>query len=130
MKGKRRRGGGVTRQQERGLILLVALGLLVGGVVLLWPRAERGPARWVRPIVLTDVRVVVPALAVPTKIDVNTADALELAKLPGIGAALAARIVEYREAHGSFRTLDELAAVKGIGAATVERLRDVATAGE
>jgi competence protein ComEA len=61
---------------------------------------------------------------------VNTADALELAKLPGIGAALAARIVEYREAHGSFRTLDELAAVKGIGAATVERLRDVATAGE
>ena len=47
-------------------------------------------------------------------IDLNSADASELETLPGIGAALAERIVSYREANGPFASVDELADVSGI----------------
>jgi competence protein ComEA len=47
-------------------------------------------------------------------IDLNAADASELEMLPGIGPALAARIVEYRETTGPFTSVDELADVSGI----------------
>jgi comEA protein len=56
-------------------------------------------------------------------VDVNRATAEELATLPGIGPALAERIVEWREANGRFATADDLDKVPGIGPATVERLR-------
>lgn len=57
-------------------------------------------------------------------IDVNAADAQMLARLPGIGPVLAARIVAYRDSAGPFRTLSELEAVKGIGPATIVRIAD------
>lgn len=58
------------------------------------------------------------------KVDINKADAKELATLKGIGATKAAAIVEYREANGKFGSIDELTKVKGIGKATVEKLKD------
>jgi competence protein ComEA len=45
--------------------------------------------------------------------------------LQGVGIAKAYRIIEYREAHGPFEHIDELAAVQGIGPATVEKNRGV-----
>lgn len=57
------------------------------------------------------------------KINLNTATATELEVLPGIGPALAARIVEYRTTSGPFRSVDELDEVKGIGPRILERLR-------
>jgi competence ComEA-like helix-hairpin-helix protein len=56
-------------------------------------------------------------------VDVNRATAAELASLPGIGPALAERIVRWRGAHGRFGSVEALAEVPGIGPATVERLR-------
>ncbi|HEX6911297.1 MAG TPA: ComEA family DNA-binding protein [Longimicrobium sp.] len=56
-------------------------------------------------------------------VDVNAATADELAALPGIGPALARRIVGWRAEHGRFGSVDALADVPGIGPATVERLR-------
>ena len=56
-------------------------------------------------------------------IDPNRADADELTALPGIGPALAHRIVAERERGGPFRDADELARVSGIGEKTVEKLR-------
>lgn len=56
-------------------------------------------------------------------LDVNRATAGELAGLPGIGPALARRVVEWRGQHGPFATVDDLEKVPGIGPATVERLR-------
>ncbi|KGM02387.1 ComEA family DNA-binding protein [Cellulomonas cellasea] len=55
-------------------------------------------------------------------LDLNTADAGALDELPGIGPVLAGRIVAWREEHGRFRSLDELADVEGIGPALLERL--------
>lgn len=60
-------------------------------------------------------------------VNINTATAAELERLPGIGPALAARIVQYRQEHGPFRTVDALLLVSGIGPATLEKIRALVT---
>ncbi|WP_305041569.1 ComEA family DNA-binding protein [Geoalkalibacter sp.] len=59
-------------------------------------------------------------------INVNTASAQELETLPGIGAVKAQKIVAHREAK-RFTSVDDLLAVEGIGAATLERIRSQVT---
>jgi competence protein ComEA len=56
-------------------------------------------------------------------LDVNLASAAELERLPGVGPALAARIVEARTRDGPFGSVDDLRRVRGVGGATLERLR-------
>ena len=57
-------------------------------------------------------------------LDINQADAASIASaLEGIGPAKAKEIVAYREMFGSFRTLDELLEVPGVGAVTLEKNR-------
>lgn len=59
------------------------------------------------------------------KVDINSADAATLAlALDGIGMAKAQEIVTYRELNGEFKSIDELAQVKGIGEATIAKNRD------
>jgi len=60
-------------------------------------------------------------------LDINRATAAELEKLPGIGPALARRIVEWREIHGPFRSVEDLLQVPGIGPKTLEGIRDKIT---
>lgn len=62
-------------------------------------------------------------------IDVNTADAYDLRRLPGIGEKRAQDIIAYREEHGPFRTVDELTEVSGIGPVILEGLREYAAVG-
>ena len=58
-------------------------------------------------------------------VNINTADASTIAaNLNGIGDAKARAIVEFRDKNGPFKSADELAAVKGIGLATVDRNRE------
>lgn len=57
-------------------------------------------------------------------VNINTASAVELQRLHGIGKVLSQRIVEYREAHGPFKTIDELMNVSGIGPKKLEAARD------
>ncbi|GIW04210.1 MAG: hypothetical protein KatS3mg059_0830 [Thermomicrobiales bacterium] len=61
------------------------------------------------------------------RININTATIDELDTLPGIGPAKAQAIVEYRTAHGPFRTVDELVLVDGISPAMLDRLRPLIT---
>ncbi len=61
-------------------------------------------------------------------LDLNTADQAALETLPGIGKALAQRILAYRETHGPFSSVDELQAVEGIGPGILARLRPYVTA--
>lgn len=56
-------------------------------------------------------------------VDVNTATADQLDALPGVGPATAQAIVEYRTAHGPFRSVDDVAKVRGIGPAKLAALR-------
>ena len=57
-------------------------------------------------------------------ININTADAAELASLPGIGISKAKAIVAYRLEHGPFSTVDDLSNVNGIGSNLLEKLRE------
>ena len=58
------------------------------------------------------------------KIHLSSATAEQLDEVDGIGPTLADRIVEYRDAHGGFRSLDELAEVDGIGEKRLATLRE------
>ena len=100
---------------EKILLLMTALFLLALGLGLGREREE--PLR--------------PAAAAPAGeaeaavclwIDLNTAGARELELLPGIGPALAERIIAWREAHGPLRSPEDLRQVEGIGDSVMEQI--------
>ncbi|WP_219844038.1 ComEA family DNA-binding protein [Arthrobacter sp. MYb227] len=59
-----------------------------------------------------------------SKININTADSTALQVLPGIGPALAQRIIDFRQSNGAFTSVVELDAVSGIGPALLGKIRD------
>lgn len=64
------------------------------------------------------------AAVTQASVNLNTADAATLTReLKGIGATKAKAIVDYREEHGPFSSVDELLEVKGIGSATLQKIR-------
>ncbi len=76
-----------------------------------------------------------PAMAAgkpnPTaKVNINTASVEQLTALPGVGPKLAARIVEYRQKSGTFRSTQELMNVKGVGEKNYARIEAWLTVGE
>ena len=64
------------------------------------------------------------------RIDINSADEAKLDLLPGIGPALASRIVADRDEHGRFESVDDLQRVSGIGPKTVEKLQALVIVGD
>lgn len=84
------------------------------------------PARKVK----KDKQVKKPSKKVDIKVDVNRAAIHELAKVRGIGATLAANIVEYRDAHGGFKAIDELLLVRGIGKKKLQTIANQITFGK
>jgi len=63
-------------------------------------------------------------------INLNTATKDELVALPGIGPAKAQAILDYRKAHGPFKSIEEVKDVKGIGARRFEKIKgELAIAG-
>ncbi len=81
------------------------------------PDTTRAQARLNR----RSVSLTPPVLSTP--VDLNRADAKTLESLPGIGAVLAQRVIDYRTVKGRFHTVDDLRGVKGIGPKTLERLK-------
>jgi competence protein ComEA len=69
-------------------------------------------------------------LSTDGRIDINLADAALLESLPGIGEALAQRIITYRETQGPFGSVEELLAVRGIGPVILEEIRERIAAGQ
>ncbi|RZS59073.1 competence protein ComEA [Microcella putealis] len=60
-------------------------------------------------------------------VNLNVADATTLETLPGVGPAIAARIIAWRDENGPFRSVDELLAVSGIGEKTLDGFRELVT---
>jgi len=93
-----------------------------------WPAPKESPSQAEpdQPMtVRTQPAVPVPAVPVRTvsKVDLNRASADELTTLPGVGPVLAQRMVEWRKAHGRYRSVEDLQGVKGIGKKRMEQLR-------
>ena len=63
----------------------------------------------------------------PQKIDINWAEPWLLEALPGIGEVTAQAIADYRSENGSFKRIEDLLKVSGIGPATFEKIRDYIT---
>lgn len=63
------------------------------------------------------------AAALSAPVNLNTATSADLEKLPGIGPALAARILEYRQKNGGFKKIEDLMNVKGIGEKSFLKLK-------
>ncbi len=113
---------------ERLTLAAVGMAALVGLGLLLWQRP-------VAPLTIepssSAVKVVTwdDALTRARQVDVNTAGAAELERLPEIGPALAQRIVAHRARHGRFGRPEELLQVSGIGPHTMAALAGYVTVG-
>jgi len=74
-----------------------------------------------------------PAFAQSTgpkaKVNINTAPASELETLPRIGPKVAQRIVDFRTKNGSFKRIEEIMKIQGIGEKVYEQIKDLITVG-
>jgi competence protein ComEA len=114
----------LSSAQQRGLITIIAAGLVASGLALFLPKIRTRSPALPDPIEITGVRILLPSFSdSQQKVNLNTASAQELTALPGIGDVLAARIIAYREEHGPFQTLDTLKQVNGIGDKLLEKIQ-------
>ena len=93
--------------------LAMALAIAAGSVVEAWQSSlPAAPA---------------PSIQVAPLVNINTAGAADLEKLPGVGPAMAARIIEHRQKNGPFKKAEELMNVKGIGEKSFLKLKPLIT---
>jgi competence protein ComEA len=90
-------------------------GLLMIGLAAAAAAAQEPP---------TSMKSAAPATA---PVNLNTATAQQLETLPGIGAATAQRIVEYRQKNGSFKKIEEIMNVRGVGEKSFLQLKPLIT---
>ncbi len=87
-----------------------------------------------KPIILTEDSQTIGNNSIPNSatetdsshqqlININYATASELEKVPGIGPATSAKIIQYRQVHGLFRKLEDIKKVSGIGEKTYEKMK-------
>lgn len=84
----------------------------------------------IRRMVLLLTLVCVPLITAAAPVDLNTADAKTLAALDGIGPQKAQAIIDYRQEHGPFKSVDDLLKVKGIGKKTLDANREKLVVGD
>jgi competence protein ComEA len=113
------RAGGPTRRADLTLVN-VAARVQDGQQIVVPAAAATGAASGGAAAPGSGATVAAPG----AKIHLSTATPEQLDEVDGIGPALAERIVEYRDTHGGFRSIEELAEVEGIGEKRLATLRD------
>ncbi len=93
------------------LVLAILIAILIALNIVNYAKRER---------LKINSHVIIEEIAV--KIPINNARIDELDVLPGIGPALAGRIVAYRKEHGPFKTVEDIKKVKGIGNKLLEKM--------
>lgn len=132
---------GLTKQEQRATIfLLVTFG--AGCIVMFYRQQLPPPALDAKQTALMDefIRTVQPparpaaadtvlpdSVKLAARLNLNTATRAQLLALPGIGPVTAQRIVDYRTQHGRFRSVAELAKVRGIGRKRLAELTPLVT---
>lgn len=111
-----------NHRERQALLCLTALLIVGTGVALVdyWSPHSLEEFRVVRGAVAVEPTAVESE---PEWIDLNRASAIELEQLPAIGPKTAAQIVDYRQRIGPFSRAEDLLHIRGIGAATLEKLR-------
>jgi competence protein ComEA len=66
----------------------------------------------------------------PKPVNINTASSTELQTVPGIGPATAAKILQMRKSYGTFKSVDDLLSIRGIGPKRLEKMRKYLTVGK
>lgn len=119
-------------KEKIGAVHVVLLGLTLAFLITLSALSLRGGAAGTEQWSVETERSAPAEEIVPLRepVDINTADAAQLQELVGVGPVLAQAIVDYREAHGPFESVDELLEVSGIGEAKLEGMRSGVTLGE
>jgi competence protein ComEA len=110
------RAGGATRRADLAAVNLAAP--LADGSQIVVPR-RAPPGTGATPSASTP--------SAPAKVSLASATLEQLDALPGVGPVTAQKILDYRQQHGAFRSVDDLDAIPGIGPARVEQLRDLVT---
>ena len=132
-------------------LLLCCAGFLLFGLGLYFGRTTGGTVLYQRPAAASSVAAEAPEApeepeapeapeepAAPeetetepegmaSRVNLNTADAAALESLPGIGPAIAQRIIDYRMTNGPFQTTAEIQDVRGIGAGIYAEIKDSIT---
>jgi len=98
--------------QERKFVCIIMVVFIMGASVQLLFKRDIAPVRWAK-----SVR--------QFKININTARPDQLQMLPGIGATLVSRIVDYRKQNGPFKALEELQDVDGITAKRFGHIKEL-----
>lgn len=106
----------------RALLLIVALVAIVSVPAV----AQKAPASSPK----SPAGAVKSTASAAAPVNLNTATQAQLETLPGIGAKAAQRILEYRQKNGSFRKIEDLMNVKGIGEKSFLKLKPLITVGE
>ena len=124
---------GISRYEKIALGVTAAFVLFC--VLLLAGYARGGgnsvPVVHAAPTQVQSEEQTIPDSLIPgERINLNTAPAVELRRLPGIGEKKAADIVAFREENGPFQSVEELMRVAGIGEVTLNALRDYITVNE
>ncbi|MBD3218511.1 MAG: hypothetical protein GF310_09570 [candidate division Zixibacteria bacterium] len=117
-------------------ILFLLACILIGGAIMIYQKSNRNkPPELIietvsssnRPLMPTKAPLRTASASQMPSINLNTAPADSFELLDGIGPVYAERIVEYRSNNGSFRSLEELLEVKGIGPVVFENIKNYLT---
>jgi competence ComEA-like helix-hairpin-helix protein len=119
----------VWRRLYIALLAVLLVACVSGGIVFLLKRASSPGLDVLIPTPVSSIEATPVPPTPGARVNINTATAAELTKLPNIGEVKANAIVSYRESKGPFVTPDEIMNVPGIGLATYEKLRDLITVG-